>query len=144
MAILAAAGLGAFVEAFPPVEILLKVVGSVYLLYLAFRIAGVRGSKRDETAKPLTFTQGLTFQYVNPKAWFFVLTAVASFRPEAWPAVVSALATAVTIMVVVIPCAVTWTVGGTMLNRFFDSENSRALGVILALLLGATVVFIWL
>ncbi len=144
MAILAAVGLAAFIEAFPPVETGLKLVGSAYLLYLAVQISGLRASSRAAAAKPLTLLQGLMFQYVNPKAWVFVLTAVATFRPEQWSAVMGSIATAGTIMIVVFPCNIVWTAGGTVLNRFFTGERSRVLSVSLALLLAATVVYIWL
>lgn len=143
MATLAGAGLAAFVEAFPPVEIALKAIGSAYLLYLAAQISGLRASSPAEAAKPLTINQGLLFQYFNPKAWVFVLTAVATFRPERWSAVATSIVIAVTIMVIVLPCTLVWTAGGSVLNRFFTGERSRFLGAGLALLLAATVVYIW-
>ena len=49
-----------------------------------------------------------------------------------------------TIMVIVLPCTVTWTAAGTVLNRFFAGDRSRYLGIGLGVLLAATVVFIWL
>jgi threonine/homoserine/homoserine lactone efflux protein len=129
----------------PAVEVVFKVVGSAYLLYLAYRIAGGSGTSRDDMARPLTLSQALAFQYVNPKAWVFVLAAVSTFRPTGVSIVVGSLLMAAVMMVVVAPCASLWAAAGTVLSRYLaDQKRSHVFRIALGLLLAATIVYIWL
>jgi len=145
MVLAVAVGIGLLVEAVPGLELALKVAGSAYLLYLAYRIAGSAAARRSDVARAPTFGQALAFQFVNPKAWFFVLGAVGGFRPGDLNVLVTAVLMAVVIMVVVAPSASVWAVGGHALGRFVTGPRShRAVSVILAVLLAGTIVLIWI
>lgn len=145
MAIALATGLGALVTQVPQIEIVLKVIGSAYLLYLAYQIAGSQAMRRPTAARPLGVWQALAFQYVNPKAWVFILAAVTTFRPEALPIMLGNLVMAGVIMLVVLSSATSWAAGGTLISRFVTSDRAtRVLGLALGALLAATVVYIWL
>lgn len=146
MALLVATGLGVLITTVPALEIGLKVVGSVYLLYLAYQIAGGGSSRRRrEVAEPLTLWQAMVFQYVNPKAWVFVLAAVTTFRPADVQVVLGIVLMAAVMMLVVVPCASVWAAAGTFLNRFLaDGHRSRLFRVTLGVLLAATVLYIWI
>lgn len=144
MTLLVATGLGVLITTVPAVEIVLRVVGSIYLLYLAFQIAGGGASGQGEAAQPLTSWQAMVFQYVNPKAWVFVLAAVTTFRPPELQVVVATLLMALVMMIVVVPCASLWAAAGTFLNRFLSGRRSRIFRIALGVLLGATVVYIWI
>lgn len=85
---LCAAGLGALLLAVPALALAVKVVGIVYLLWLAFKLsnAGALG-QADHTFMNVTFWQGAALQFVNIKAWMFALTVVAGWiagKPDAW------------------------------------------------------------
>lgn len=138
-------GFGVVVATVPAVEIILKVVGSVYLLYLAYRIAGGGAVVRGVLPKPLSFTQALAFQYVNPKAWVFVLAAVTTFRPPDLSVVPGSLLMAIIMITVAVPCATVWAVAGSVLSRFLvDEKRSGKFQLLLGILLAVTVVYIWL
>ena len=90
------------------------------------------------------FGQSVAFQFVNPKAWFFVLSAVAAFRPGGIDLLVGALLMAVVVMVIIIPSAGLWAVGGDALSRFIRNPRARrAVNFALAIVLVAMVVLIW-
>lgn len=145
MALVVAAGLGVLITTVPALEVTLKVIGSAYLLYLAFQIAGGGSSRGNDVAEPLTPWQAITFQYVNPKAWVFVLAAVTTFRPPGLGVVVGTVLMALVMMIVVIPCASLWAAAGTALNRYLsDQRRSRWFRIALGVLLAATVVYIWI
>lgn len=57
-----AAGIGALLEAVPAAELVLKVVGSLYLLYVAYLVLGSGGVGRTEVSNPLTVWQAIAFQ----------------------------------------------------------------------------------
>jgi threonine/homoserine/homoserine lactone efflux protein len=144
MVLAVAAGLGLLVTTFPQVEVTLKLIGSVYLLYLAYRIAGSTAARREEVARPLNIVQAAAFQFINPKGWIFVLAAATAFRPDDFPVAVGYALVALTMMVVVAPTSALWVVGGTVINRLVTSRRAnRILSLVLALLLALSVVYVW-
>jgi threonine/homoserine/homoserine lactone efflux protein len=145
MAIAVAAGLGALLTSVPQVTFALKVGGSLYLLYLAYQIAGASALERGAIARPLGLVQAASFQVINPKAWIFALGAVTTFRPSGLPTVAGSIVVAVTMMIVVIPTATLWAAGGRVLNPLLVNERAhRIVSRILAVLLTATVAYVWI
>jgi threonine/homoserine/homoserine lactone efflux protein len=140
-----AAGIGALLTAVPGADLALKLVGSAYLLYLAFRIASSHLSKRTDISRPLGVLGAVAFQFANPKAWLFALAAVGTFLPPSLAPVVAALTVATTSAVVILGTAAVWAAGGAALNRIADNERAqRAISLTLALVLAASVAFIWI
>ena len=80
MALAVAAGLGAVITAFPAVAFVMKVAGSVYLVYLAYQIARAGSMESADMARPFGIGSAAAFQLVNPKAWIFALGAITTFR----------------------------------------------------------------
>jgi threonine/homoserine/homoserine lactone efflux protein len=145
MAVGVAAGLGVVVTAVPAAALVLKVAGSLYLLYLAYQIAVSRAMERQQVARPLGLVQAMTFQCLNPKAWIFVLAAVSAFRPAGVPIAVGSALVVLTMMLVVLPSAAAWAAGGSVISRFITSDRAhRALSVGLAALLAGSVVHLWI
>lgn len=145
MAFLVAAGLGVLITTVPAIEIVLRVFGSVYLLYLAYQIAGGGTTTKREVAEPLTPWQAIAFQYVNPKAWVFVLASVSAFRPENMSVALGTAVMALVMMVVLIPCAGLWAAAGGFLSHYLvDQKRSRWFRIVMGVLLAATVLYIWI
>jgi threonine/homoserine/homoserine lactone efflux protein len=145
MVLAVAIGLGLLITSVPGLEIALKLAGTAYLLYLAYRIAGSANVRQADVARAPTFRQSVGFQFVNPKGWFFVLGAVGAFRPPDMDALLGALLMTAIIVTVVLPSASVWAAGGHALGRFVEGPRShRVVSVVLALLLVGTIVFIWL
>ena len=144
MALSVAAGLGALATAVPQIAFAMKLAGSVYLLYLALQIAGMRGLMATEIARPLGLAAAAAFQVINPKAWIFALGAMTTFRPAGMPVVGGSLLVAVTMAAVVLPTAALWAAAGGAINRLMAGEGRRRLVAgILAVLVVATVVSVW-
>jgi threonine/homoserine/homoserine lactone efflux protein len=145
MALGVAAGLGALIAAVPALAFAMKVGGSVYLLYLAWQTAGARAVARGSIAKPLGVAQAAAFQLINPKAWIFALGAITTFRPADLPIVAGTVLVALTMMVVILPTASLWAVAGEAIGRLLAGErSSRIVSGILAVLLAATIVLVWI
>jgi threonine/homoserine/homoserine lactone efflux protein len=144
MALAVAAGLGALVTTLPQIEIAMKVVGSVYLLYLAVQIAGIRGLIATEMARPLGLPAAAAFQFINPKGWIFALGAMTTFRPAALPVVGGSLLIALTMATVVLPTAALWAAAGGAIDRLMAGEGRRrVVAGILTVLVVATIVSVW-
>jgi threonine/homoserine/homoserine lactone efflux protein len=141
MVLLVGAGLGGVFALVPGAMSALKVASTVYLLYLAWRIATaapLRSADGDGGTRPFTFLQAAAFQWVNPKAWTMALTAAAVYLPkdDRWLAV---LVVALVFGVVNIPSVTVWAAAGVQLRRLFHRPQAyRAFNVAAALLLVAS------
>jgi threonine/homoserine/homoserine lactone efflux protein len=145
MALASAAGLAVLVAAVPALEVVMRLAGSAYLLWLAWQIARSGAIRAGVLARPLSLVAAIGFQFVNPKAWVFALSAVTTFRPADLPAVPGVLATAAVMMAVVVPSAWLWAAAGGVMARLLVNERSRRIvtGALAALVVG-TVVLVWL
>src|SRR5262245_33050881 len=79
-----AAGLGLVFAALPSLQLVLKVAGALYMLWLAWKVATAHRSAGQgvEAAQPLTFWQAALFQWINPKGLIAALSGVAIYvRP---------------------------------------------------------------
>ena len=73
MVIMVGMGLGLVFAQHPTIHYIIKIVGIIYLIYLAWLIASAPISTLVEnTGQPLTFIGAVLFQWVNPKAWVMI------------------------------------------------------------------------
>lgn len=139
-----AAGIGALLEALPAAELALKVIGSAYLLSIAFRVVGSGAVGRMDVSHPLSVWQAIGFQFVNPKAWVFAVAAVGTFLPTGVSRVAGAGLLTGVVMVIAAGSSSIWAAGGAALGRLVeDGRRRRIVSVILAALIVASVVLIW-
>jgi threonine/homoserine/homoserine lactone efflux protein len=139
-----AGGVGVVLVAVPGVELALKAVGSAYLLYLAARIATSRGTGGAVVARPLGVLGAVGFQFANPKGWLFAVAAAGTFLPPGLTPVAGGLVVAATSATVILGTATVWAAGGAGLRRLSDGgRTQRAVNVALAVVLAASVAFIW-
>jgi threonine/homoserine/homoserine lactone efflux protein len=140
-----AGGVGVVLLALPGVDLSLKLAGSAYLVYLAWRIARSHGIRRATSSRPLGVLGAAAFQFANPKAWLFGLAAAGTFLPPGLGTLAAALVVAATCAVVILGTASVWAAGGAALNRLADDGRAqRAVNLALALALAASVAFIWI
>jgi threonine/homoserine/homoserine lactone efflux protein len=139
MALLAAIGLGlgAVFALVPELKTVLKVVGAVYMLWLAWKIAnaGPPGDSAAKSSGPLTFWQAAAFQWVNPKALVMAFGAMAVYvRPGHF--ILDVAAVTLIFGLVNLPCVSTWAGFGHGLRRFLeDPAKVRFFNMAMALLL---------
>lgn len=77
-------GLGAVLERYPDIYNVLKVLGSLYLFWLAWKITtastdpGSINNAQTKT-KPMSIFAAACFQFVNPKAWAMCVGSISTF-----------------------------------------------------------------
>ncbi|WP_410595615.1 LysE family translocator [Amycolatopsis sp. lyj-23] len=146
MAASAAAGLGGLLLAVPLLRVALKVLGTVYLIWLAVRTARSGSPRTSENGEqPISFWGGVVLLLYNPKGWAMTASAAASFASLlASPGFLAALFGSVFAVAASVSLLV-WCLLGVVLARLLKSSRQwRALNLILALLLVVSVVPIWL
>ncbi len=144
LALLAAcgAGLGLVFTAAPKLQLVLKVAGAAYMLFLAFKVATAHLSSADGAApaRPFTFLQAAAFQWVNPKAMVACLSAIAVYvRPghegTDFPIMLAVL------MVATVLSTSAWAGFGVGLRRLLrEPRHARIFNGAMALLLVASIV----
>jgi len=72
-------GLMAIQDDYPIVFTTLKWISVAYILYLAYRISGMRLSIHDTDDNPPGFFAGLIVHPLNPKAWAMITTGFTTF-----------------------------------------------------------------
>ncbi|GKW50498.1 LysE family translocator [Halomonas sp. NCCP-2165] len=140
-----ALGLGLLFERFPLVQTALRLIGSAYLLYLAWRIASAPPPdlRRRGEGRPLTFWQAAAFQFANPKAWVMGLALMAGFLPEDGDTWLNALLLAAFAELVALPCIAVWAGFGTAIGRWLDGPRAwRVFNALMGALTAACVLFI--
>ncbi len=116
-------GIGFLFERFPVLHLILKIVGSLYLLYLAYKIATTRASIEErESSKPFTFLQAALFQWVNPKAWVLALTSVATFTALNGNYILAVAIIAAAFLLASLPCVGFWLCSGHVARNFVKSN----------------------
>ena len=126
MVLLVGAGLGGMFEAFPFMHSLVQIVGVVYLLYLAWKIACSEAAVAGKNAStPLTFIQSSLFQWVNPKAWMMATGAVAAFSTPDGNIWLQVLLIALAFFISAFPAVGIWLFFGVKLRRFLSQPKQR-------------------
>ncbi len=120
------AGLGSVFVSFPSLQLVLKAAGSVYLLWLAWKIATAStAAKAESLGKPLSTLQAFMFQWVNPKGWTMAITAFSAFAVEGRGMAWSLVIITVVFALVVVPTSLFWTLLGDQVSQHLTSERAR-------------------
>ena len=64
---------------FPILQNILKYLGTLFLLYLAYKISFSKSSKEEEKKNPVTFFDTYFFQFLNPKGVLFGIIIVSTY-----------------------------------------------------------------
>ena len=141
---LVGAGLGQLFLRFPEAQIALKILGTAYFLWLAYRLVTARAARNDDARPLMGFWTGAAFQYVNPKAWLICITAVSLYLPSG--SGLDALALLVVLAIAVgMPANLAWAGAGQGMRRFITSPlYLRRFNLVMAALLVMSIIPVWL
>ena len=125
--ILCAAGLNLIFNAYPILKSIIKILGSLFLIYLAYKIAFKSQVKKKEIKNPVKFYETFIFQFINPKGVFAAITSISLFVELGSNYLFHSLV----VIIVSFFCAITsitsWCLLGKFLRRF--SENKKFIQV---------------
>ena len=131
-------GLGSVFVAYPMAQQVLRIAGALYLMFLAWKLAGssVAGTGAP---KPVSFTQAALFQALNPKSWLKAITIASVFMPAQSNMLASALLVSMIGTMVGMPCSVMWALFGVSIRSVLKASRSQrifnlAMGTILVVL----------
>lgn len=141
-------GVAALLIIYPALHIGLKVVGSVYLLWLAWKTATSSYQRLDipaKTPQAVSWFQGGLLQFLNPKAWMMGLGAVGSFSLSGDAYFSSVIAISIVMVIVNFVAGIVWILGGTLISLFLQSRQSWFIfNISMGLLTALCVPLIWI
>lgn len=139
-------GLGALFTQLPILQQILRVAGSAYLLWLAYKLLSFSSlGNKPEDAKPFSLLQAVAFQYVNPKAWIMVISANASFSLIGDSYWWSVFMITTIYAIVGTPSIMLWAGFGQYMRQFLGRQTVlRIFNIVMATLTALCIVFIWL
>ena len=120
-------GLGYIFQTTPVLHITIKVLGILYLLYLALLIARAESSNEQVSmnSKPQSFYQAALFQWVNPKAWVMGSSAIATYSNVGADLNSQILMIVATFSIITFPCVACWLFFGAKLKNILKQDKQR-------------------
>ena len=107
---------------FPIIQEVIRILGTFFLIYLAYKIAASNTSQDEIKKNPVSFFDTFIFQFVNPKGVMAALTLISKFVSES-----NYLMTSIMVIIV---CSVTaflsittWTFLGKFLRKFATNNS---------------------
>jgi threonine/homoserine/homoserine lactone efflux protein len=142
MLLLVGAGLESLLKAYPFVYQVMKVVGFVYLLYLAWGVArsGAPERKGEEASQPISFLGAAAFQWVNPKAWIMAIGYFSNYMPTD-ASLMFVVLTCMMFSAINFPSVGLWVWLGAKLELYLQSDSVRRIfnGTMAVLLIASMV-----
>ena len=107
---------------FPIIQEIIRILGTFFLIYLAYKIAASNTSQDEIKKNPVSFFDTFIFQFVNPKGVMAALTLISKFVSES-----NYLMTSIMVIIV---CSITaflsittWTFLGKFLRKFATNNE---------------------
>jgi len=133
-----------FIE-FPIVQRTVEILGSLFLIYLAYTLIKVKSIEEKEVQKPMTFLASYFFQFINPKGVVTAIIVVSQFIDSGENFLKDTFVVLSFTLISAFLSICTWTIFGKYLklllkNRLRISIFNYLMGILLLL----TVVLFWL
>jgi threonine/homoserine/homoserine lactone efflux protein len=109
-------------KTYPVIQQIIRILGTVFLVYLAYKIATSNTSNNEKKTNPVTFYDTFVFQFINPKGVMAATTLISKFVDQDNYILTSVM--------VIIVCSLTafssitaWTLLGKFLRKFATNNS---------------------
>ncbi|WP_410000325.1 LysE family translocator [Halomonas sp. I1] len=119
-----ALGLGGLLSHYPALHMALKILGSAYILYLAYKLytSQAVGAENGKNYHPITLRQAALLQVLNPKIWILAATATSTFLPLTGAVYTDAILLSGTLGMIFFPCNSVWAMSGALMRRLLHDR----------------------
>ena len=66
-------------QEYPLIQEIIRILGSIFLIYLAYKISFSNGKSDGKTENPVKFYETFFFQFINPKGVMAAITLISKF-----------------------------------------------------------------
>ena len=107
---------------YPIIQEIIRILGTFFLIYLAYKISFSSLSKEDKKVNPVKFIDTFIFQFLNPKGVMAGITLISKFVLED-DYINSSLTVIVVCSLTAIASITTWAFLGKFLRKFATNNN---------------------
>ena len=108
---------------YPIIQKILVICGSIFLIYLSYKISFSKSSNNNDKLKPVNFVETFLYQFFNPKGVLAAITAVSTYTESG----VNFLKYSIWVLGVAFICAlisvIFWTMLGKFMSKFATNDN---------------------
>jgi threonine/homoserine/homoserine lactone efflux protein len=128
---------------YPQIQMYMKILCFLYLLYLSWKMIGSFSLEKKESGRPLRLYEASLFQFINPKAWSIAIAVASGFFPTEENIFIGVGFVTFTAAIICFPSISLWALFGSGLRTFINNEKAKKkTEYFLALLLILTGLFI--
>ena len=109
-------------QKYPYLQEIIRILGSIFLIYLAYKISFSKGKSQSKKENPVKFYETFFFQFINPKGVMAAITLISKFVSQE-----NYISSSITVIVV---CSVTaflsitsWALLGKFLRKFATNNE---------------------
>ena len=109
-------------QKYPYLQEIIRILGSIFLIYLAYKISFSKGKLQSKAENPVKFYETFFFQFINPKGVMAAITLISKFVSQE-----NYISSSITVIVV---CSVTaflsitsWALLGKFLRKFATNNE---------------------
>ena len=108
---------------YPIIQKILIGTGTIFLIYLAYKISFSRSSKENENLKPVNFTETFLYQFLNPKGVIVAIIAVSNYTESGSNFISYSIWMLSIAFIFAIISIIFWTLLGKFMRKFATNEK---------------------
>jgi threonine/homoserine/homoserine lactone efflux protein len=125
----------------PKILMVMQVVGSFYMLYLAYQVYKMDSSK-PTVNQTGTFMSGFLTQFLNPKVVLFTITVIPTYIMPYYVSVSAVTVGVIVVTVIGFLAFITWVLFGAIFKNFLQ-KHKKIVNVLMALFLVYAAIMVW-
>lgn len=129
-------------EIVPKIILIMQLIGSLYMFYLAYQICKADTSKQA-VKQTASFRSGFLMQFLNPKVVLFTITVIPSFILPYYQALSTVIISVIGITIIGFSAFITWVLFGTIFKTFLQ-KHKKIVNVCMALFLAYSGIVNWM
>ena len=131
-------------EKYPYLTEIIRILGSIFLLYLAYKISFSKKDEKSKNQNPVKFYETFFFQFINPKGVMAAITLISKFvNQENY--INSSIAVIIVCAITAFLSITTWAFLGKFLRKFAtNNEFIRRFNYVMSILLVGCVIGFYL
>ncbi|KPN97567.1 LysE family translocator [Lysinibacillus sp. ZYM-1] len=126
----------------PKVLLIMQIIGTSYMLYLAYQIYKMDISS-DDDSKSGNFKSGFLMQFLNPKVVLFTMTVFPSFVLPYYESFFALLLSVLAITIIGFIAFLLWVLFGAIFKQFLQNHK-KVVNVFMAFCLIYAAIMIWI
>tara|TARA_B100000963_G_C22605599_1_gene662343 strand:- start:132 stop:722 length:591 start_codon:yes stop_codon:yes gene_type:complete len=116
-------GLIIIFQEYPVIQNIIKFLGSIFLIYLAYKIAFSTFSSNNDLKSPIRFVDMFLFQFINPKSIIVAMTAVSMFIDTNENYLTDVIVVTFVYFLMAVFSISSWCILGKYLRKFVTSDK---------------------